>query len=944
MESSDHAGLDPADPHPHALIGGLEIAWWLFLRPSVWRRHVAGIDSTLRPNFCLAELSGPQWRHPALRRLLLKAAVAWPVLVVALSSVVLTVWGSSAEHIGRGVLYGLLLGSAGTLLVGTVVSVAGGFAGGVVISMAFSLAFATALQVGGGVAPLIQGLERVGVAASVAGGVAGVVNLGPVVGTIISVVVGIAGSLAGTPATPGLVPSWSRQVGGVVIGVLISGLVYSVAIAVALAMANEASSVVAVSLALGSMIGAAVGVASGIRTSDGRRGALCGLLAGGLVMALMLVAFNPAVNQTGGMLLSGTSTALFYSALFALSYALAERIAGPWAGAAASAVGSGGAFTAFLMLEHGPTVMPWYVFPVSLAALGVGLAVTWWQPVALYPFEAAWNLLLYRVEQRKTQPGRSLLRWHSAFWDEFQRLPLRGLEEHLVLAYERDPHEGRRLLELVSAGNQRWAAQAAQVELDARKLDRCHDVEAIADAYCGLPAGELQHATQAILTSFRRISQDTHAALHQHGSLNQRLVLSGVERRLDDLLIELIRSGGPYAGRFRPIATRWRQVIAEHVRVLVGLAELRQEIENPYVVGVPLTEAQEIFVGRTEISARLARWLLTLHPPPILLYGQRRMGKTSLLNNLGRLLPSTIVPLFVDLQQSASVERPDGLLSRVASAMSQSASRQRHLTLPALATQDLGSDPYFRFVEWLDAVESALGDNRALLALDEFETLDHAFRTGPLRPEPFLGMLRHLIQHRPRFTVLIAGSHTLDEISQWANHLINLQTLRLDYLSDQEARHLIEHPAKRSSFSYEPEAVERILKLTRCHPYLIQLLCYQIVDDKNTQEPGARRLATVSDVEDAVPSALSRGSLFFYGVCQRIDAGGVNVLKELASRGEGGMIDADGFQKQAVAQLLRREIIEPVESGYRFQVELIRRWFSEREPLTELDWRSTSVN
>ena len=46
------------------------------------------------------------------------------------------------------------------------------------------------------------------------------------------------------------------------------------------------------------------------------------------------------------------------------------------------------------------------------------------------------------------------------------------------------------------------------------------------------------------------------------------------------------------------------------------------------------------------------------------------LGKTSLLNNLGRLLPSTIVPLFIDLQGPASrASDHAGLLYNLARAM-----------------------------------------------------------------------------------------------------------------------------------------------------------------------------------------------------------------------------------------------------------------------------------
>ena len=75
-----------------------------------------------------------------------------------------------------------------------------------------------------------------------------------------------------------------------------------------------------------------------------------------------------------------------------------------------------------------------------------------------------------------------------------------------------------------------------------------------------------------------------------------------------------------------------------------------REIDNPYIVGVPLTEQQKIFVGRSDIAFRLEQWLSNQRCPPLFLYGQRRMGKTSLLLNLGRLMRAEIVPLFVDAQ------------------------------------------------------------------------------------------------------------------------------------------------------------------------------------------------------------------------------------------------------------------------------------------------------
>jgi hypothetical protein len=58
--------------------------------------------------------------------------------------------------------------------------------------------------------------------------------------------------------------------------------------------------------------------------------------------------------------------------------------------------------------------------------------------------------------------------------------------------------------------------------------------------------------------------------------------------------------------------------------------------------------------------------------------------------------------------------------------------------------------------------------------MDEFEVLDQAITRGQFNAVAVQGLLRHLIQHRPRFKVLLATSHTLDELQSWASTLINV--------------------------------------------------------------------------------------------------------------------------------------------------------------------------
>jgi len=275
------------------------------------------------------------------------------------------------------------------------------------------------------------------------------------------------------------------------------------------------------------------------------------------------------------------------------------------------------------------------------------------------------------------------------------------------------------------------------------------------------------------------------------------------------------------------------------------------------------------------------------------------MGKTSLINNLGRLLPNSIIPLFIDLQGAPSSATNDtGFLYNLAKGMIDSAKKQS-FTLPPLARETLTNDPFTNFYQWLDRVEAALDPNTALLALDEFEVLDNAITKGRFDEEDILGMLRHLIQYRPRFKVLISGSHAITEYQRWASYLINVQVVHISYLTEDEARQLIEHPVKDFVLRYETNAVERVLQLTRGHPFLVQLLCAEIIVLKNEQDPSIRRLANFADVEAAIPEALKSGIFFFADIQQnQVTPSGLDMLFFIAAQGEGASVSSQVLSQQ----------------------------------------------
>ncbi|MBP7998357.1 MAG: ATP-binding protein [Chloroflexi bacterium] len=895
------------------LLGSWQILFWLFFHPAGWRNHVARIAPDLPADFALLQLGRRYWGNRAIWRLLVLAFLSWPILVALLVVGILSFFNLPSEN----VIFGVALGVAAGVLLGTMASLTGSVA----IGVAVGLAVGVVVGVGGSfvlsnviLLPLaLPSDDALGMVLGLAGGVAG--------GLSFAVATGVAVEMPDRGRN--LTYSLIRQVSGVIVGTFV-GLA-----------SGWLTSRLSGSIFVGVIIGLPFGLAVGWRTESWKKGLFAGLILAVVAGLGGLLALLMPFGVGGGLVLVTLA-----ASLFALPYVLAERLSGPWAGALAGSLGSGAGFF-FFVTGVGRF---WPALLLTLVGLFLGLTLAWWRPIVLYPVLAVWHRLLWQLDQLRPRSPH-FFRWHSAFWDEFQRLPLTNLDEHLLLVITRNPDEGQKALEYLLAGHQRWAAQAVEVELEARQLERCTTAQAIAQAHRRLGVGDLAGPASTHLRSMNRLSRDVAAALQQESSYNQRLALSAVEDRLDGHVRELTRSSEPYADRFRTISAHWRQILADYILTLTQTAELRQEIDNPYVIGVPLTDQQEIFVGRTDISSHIEQLLLDRRRPPLLLYGQRRMGKTSLLNNLGRLLPSTIVPLFVDLQGPATrASDHTGFLYNMARGITDSANRQRGLVLAPLTREALADDPFTRFDEWLDGVEEALGQRMALLALDEFEALHEAFRKGRFAHETILGMFRHLIQHRPRFKVLLAGSHTLEAFHEWASYLINVQVVRIGYLQEAETLQLIERPVQDYALRYDAAASQRVLTLTKGHPFLVQLLCAEVVTLKNEQAPMLRRLARVEDVNAAAPQALAHGSFFFADIERnQVNEAGLRFLRWLAQYGEGtgaaAVLIDQWWQKEKASDthtlsetlepLRQRELIEQNSTGYRFQVPLIQQYFAQ---------------
>ena len=75
-------------------------------------------------------------------------------------------------------------------------------------------------------------------------------------------------------------------------------------------------------------------------------------------------------------------------------------------------------------------------------------------------------------------------------------------------------------------------------------------------------------------------------------------------------------------------------------------------MHNPFIFGQPIEETDtNLFVGRRDTVKEIEVSLLGgEQKPALVMWGPRRMGKTSVLLQLPRLLGPAFVPAFVDMQ------------------------------------------------------------------------------------------------------------------------------------------------------------------------------------------------------------------------------------------------------------------------------------------------------
>jgi transcriptional regulator with XRE-family HTH domain len=241
------------------------------------------------------------------------------------------------------------------------------------------------------------------------------------------------------------------------------------------------------------------------------------------------------------------------------------------------------------------------------------------------------------------------------------------------------------------------------------------------------------------------------------------------------------------------------------------------------------------------------------------------------------------------------------------------------------------------FGERLQARMAALEISQSELARRSDVSIGYVSRLvhGQIR-NPTLEVVRKLataLEHEPWIGLIVATYHTKDELTATADlydELIELEPVHVDVLDEAAARRLIQRPVGDFELDYADEAVERLLHLSGRHPLFLQRLCFDLVEMKNTQPAPERYFVSLADGDAGLSVSLERLTVVFAEMTRnQVGAEWQALLTRLACRGERGLLMNDeALPTGSLERLLRRELIEAFEGGYRFKIELLRAWFA----------------
>jgi len=381
--------------------------------------------------------------------------------------------------------------------------------------------------------------------------------------------------------------------------------------------------------------------------------------------------------------------------------------------------------------------------------------------------------------------------------------------------------------------------------------------------------------------------------------------------------------------------------------------------KNPYIIGRPIYE-KELFFGRDNLF-NFVNANLNNGAKVILLQGQRRIGKSSVLNQIPNFVGGDkFAFVYFDLQDKARLTLAE-VLEKLATEIIIKLKLKKDNIKPPLKT-DLEANAEIFSEFFLPQLFQNLGSKNLVLLLDEFDVLSDYNPASAI--QHFFPYLQYIISNHQQLFIIPVVGRRLDDMKNLLNLFRRAPNQEIGLLDEKSATQLITKPAE-GVLEYQPDAIAAILELSAGHPYFTQVICFQIFQQAEAEDKWQVKRADVNNIVDRAIESAEGGLTWFRDglpIPERVILSAVAEAQRIAAM----------KPTQVVTELLKKYGVVPTKSlleaadrlvewgflvksskfwervpKYKVKIELVRRWllkrYSLKSEILELENLSSNV-
>lgn len=410
-------------------------------------------------------------------------------------------------------------------------------------------------------------------------------------------------------------------------------------------------------------------------------------------------------------------------------------------------------------------------------------------------------------------------------------------------------------------------------------------------------------------------------------------------------------------------------IIDEQLSLRLYSEEEFDAIDNPYAPiadGGPVID-KKMFFGRDEFIKNRINAILNADSKQIIIYGQKRSGKSSVLHHLKQGLEATNNTFCVQFSLGLIIKELNEftffhkILSTIDRELRLRKAKKETVpnffcpTLEEFKTK-YASNPANGFIEIIEDFKIASIElegwrtKKLVVMIDEFTYLYTAIKSGSTS-DSIMKQWKAITQsENAKFSVVLVGQDVVPSFKKedYAKNAFGvIEDIRLTYLDQLDAKRLIEEPIleKNGDSRFIGNAVDSIINYTSRNPYYIQIFCARLVDYMNTKK---NIRVTEADVKEVAETFIEGSQALAPEKFDNLIRAGeehdfkefddepvVKILRQIAIGSKNiGVCSRDNIslnnkelENKVLNHLVDREVLEHKQGdNYKIQVKLFQEW------------------